>query len=289
LSLCVFLLKQTTLSQKIQKSYYTLYRYYIGSINYMLKQFIDESHLKLLNKKRRLPLAYLVSRGITLEEIKRFKIGYTGPKSKNVVAGDPDSENFNKWLGRGGYFVKNRIVFPIYDEMGEAKGIETRALDKRSMSVLSEKYKFLLEESNLAESEVRYKKFYLSQGKYSACFFGLPGALESIWDKKEIFLTEGIIDCICLFKLFPNCLSSMTANINYYQMSWLKRFATRVILLYDMDKKGQEAIAKIKKNLESDLSVFAINLKGNDVNDTLLSGGLSELKYIINSKMDRFF
>lgn len=242
----------------------------------------------------KLPLAYLVSRGITLEEIKRHRIGYIGSIFNNI----PDTEDknikaFNKWLGYKGKFVANRIVFPIYNELGEIKGIETRGLDQRSMDSLKPKFKESLKEviKKLPESTVRYKKFYPEKEKFSPFFFGLPGALDSIWEKKEVFITEGIFDAISLMKLFPNCISTLTANINDYQISWLKRYCEKVILVFDVDKKGKQSVLRIKDLLSDYLKVYSIGLPSadKDLNDFVVNKGIKELSLIVQEKMSMFY
>jgi len=148
-----------------------------------LDRVVKQCHVNLLQPTAKIPLAYLVSRGMTLDEIRKYNIGYTGNFIQNIVPEEhEDAPAFNKWLGTRGKFVKGRIVFPVYDEMGKVKGIETRALDLRAMDVLLPKYKTSLKPliDKLPESSVRYKKFYLEKIKQTAFFFGLPHTLESI-------------------------------------------------------------------------------------------------------------
>ena len=190
------------------------------------------------------------------------------------------------------FIVKGRIVFPVQDEVGNFKGIETRGLDQRAMDVLKPKFKVSLKSliDSLPESSVRYKKFYLEKVKNSAFFFGLPGNLTSIWETRTAFITEGIVDLMSLEKAVPNVVTPMTANINEYQLNWLKRYVDKVITVFDMDPKGQQATIKIKKELEpAGISVYSINLKGRDVNDFVMKHGVSELKMTIKDKMDYFF
>lgn len=256
-----------------------------------LDDVVEKCHNNLLKVSSKVPLAYLVSRGISLEDIKKYKIGYIERSFDNIRGEDKDIQNFNKWLGTRGYFVRERILFPITDELGNIKGIETRAIDKRAAEVMLPKYKEAFKEqiSKLQESSVRYKKFYLEKSKYSAFFFGLPHNLEAIWQEKTVFLTEGIFDMISLGKIKPNCLSSLTANINEYQILWLKRYAERVILLFDMDKKGKESVDKLKRNLGDEFLVYSISLKNKDVNETVVKSGVKELELLINEKMSTFF
>jgi len=257
--------------------------------NCFLNEIVKKCHINLLQKSSKLALAYLVSRGITLGDIKNYNIGYISNFLENIENKTDDANNFNKWLGYRGRFVSKRIVFPIYDEVGTIKGIETRALDQKSMDVLDKKYLPLVKDANLHINDVRYKKFYLDKSKYTACFFGLPSALESIWKERSVFLTEGIFDCLSILKIYPNCLSSLTANINKYQIMWLKRYVKRVILIFDMDKKGQDSIERIKDILGDDLSVYSVQLKNKDINETVIKNGAKELKLIIDDKLTRFF
>ena len=176
-----------------------------------LDDFIERSHCNLLQTTAKLPLAYLVSRGVTLQEIKKYKLGFSGTFMPNVDESlDPEAKHFNKWLGWRGKFIKGRLVFPIYDGLGNVKGIETRALDRRSMDVLKPRFKESLKHliDATPENEIRYKKFYFEKSKFTSTFFCLPGSLESIWETRTVFLTEGILDLLTVLKIKPNCLSS---------------------------------------------------------------------------------
>ena len=109
-----------------------------------LNTVAEKCHANLITSSAKLPLAYLVSRGVSFEEIKQYKIGYIGKILRNIKPKGADKdeiENFNKWLGTNGKFVTDRIVFPIFDELGNIRGIETRGLDQRAMKVLKPEYK----------------------------------------------------------------------------------------------------------------------------------------------------
>jgi len=258
---------------------------------HFLESFIEKCHIALLQKNSKIPLSYLISRGISLDEIKTQKIGYIGKFMNNPIDTEEEEiKNFNKWMGKRGYFISERIIFPIFDELGHIKGIETRALDKEAMKVLKPEYKEKFKDliDNLSDTSVRYSKFYLDKSRYSACFFGLPNSLKTIWDTRTLFLTEGIFDCLTLLKLYPNCLASLTANVNKYQIDWLRRYVNKIIFLFDGDKKGKEAVEKLKERLGSDFQICSINLVKKDVNETALAIGLKDLKNIIDDKLTRF-
>ena len=256
-----------------------------------LNDFVEKSHLNLMTSSSRLALAYLVSRGLTLEEIKKFKIGFSPTIYNHDKTDDEESQNFAKWLGSRGSFVKKRLVFPIYDEMGVIRGIETRALDKKAANILKPKFKDMLKEDilRLSDSEIRYKKFYFEKNKFLSNFYGLPHALEEIWETKTAILTEGIFDLISVAKFKKNCLSPLTANMTHYQIDWLRRYANTLIIMFDMDEKGKQSAEKIKKEFSSDFTIHIVNFKGKDLNDYLINNGEKDLKYLINSKLDSLF
>ncbi|MDB4330317.1 toprim domain-containing protein [bacterium] len=258
-----------------------------------LDDFVEKCHINLLQPSSKIPLAYLVSRGISLKEIKKYKLGYSPTFYKNPDKEEhEEAEHFNSWLGWKGRFIKNRLVFPIHDEMNGLLGIETRGLDKRAMSVLLPKFKNNLKDNiaKLPETEVRYKKFYFEKNRHMATFFGLPEGLKSIWETKEVYLTEGIFDMLSLNKIKPNCLTPLTANINEYQITWLKRYVNKVILLFDMDEKGKKAVKRLKYAFkDDDIQVHSIPLKSRDVNEFVMTYGQKELELYLNDKLDTIF
>lgn len=257
-----------------------------------LDDIVLKAHNYLLTSECKLALAYLVSRGITFEEIKQYKIGYIGKILSNVTDTSEDAQEFNKWIGYKGKFVSNRIVFPIYSEYGNIKGLETRGLDKQALtSTLASKYLISLDkEINKAPvSLLRYRKFYLKNSLLTGCFFGLPNSLPSIWEKKSLFVTEGIFDCISLKKIYPNCISSLTANVNDEQMNWMRRYSNNVILVFDTDKKGKIASEKIKRELSDTFRINSVYLKGSDVNEMLVKEGVKDLKNLIDYQLNSFF
>lgn len=254
-----------------------------------LQPVIDKCHANLFTSK--VALAYLISRKVSVDDMKKYKIGYIGKVFSNIKDECADSNLFNKWLGPKGQYIGNRIVFPIYDELGNIKGIETRGLDKTILSNIRSEYINTTKEGiqQLPDSTIRYKKFYLTKSKHTACFFGMPSALKSIWDTKYVFLTEGIFDCLSLMKIYPNCVSSMTANINEYQINWLKRYTNKLIFLFDTDKKGKDSVGKLKEKYEKDFLIYSVGLKGDDVNEVEIKSGIGDLKKMVEYKMNMMF
>lgn len=254
-----------------------------------LEEFVEKCQNNLLVASSKVPLAYLVSRGITLTDIKKYKIGFSGNFISRIPETDSDSKNFNFWIRN----ISKRITLPIFDELGKIRGVETRALDQSTLiNTLESKYKEKFRENILKfpENSLRYNKFYLEETKFVANFFGLPAAMETVWKEKAAYLTEGAFDCISLAQIFPNSLSALTANINDNQISWLKRYTTKIYLVFDSDKKGREAATKVKKLLvDTPTQVIEIGIPGKDINAFHIEQGLEELKKYITEKLKFYF
>ena len=260
-----------------------------------LNDVVEQCHANLLQKSAALPLAYLISRGVTLLEIKQYRIGYIGnifsAPSQIDSKFELDQQHFNKWSGSFGKNVRSRIVFPIYDALGNLQGIETKGLDKAAVQKdLKPKYKdsFKLAISGLPEKSMRYYKFYLSETKHSAIFFGLPQSLKSIWETQSIFLTEGIFDCLSILKLYPNCVSSLTANLGVPQKDWLRRYVKKIYLLYDADKIGNAAISKLKQEYGDTFYICPIQFKNKDANGFYMDSSPIEFKFYLENKLKNF-
>lgn len=254
-----------------------------------LDEFVEKCQNNLLLATSKVPLAYLVSRGISLADIKKYKLGFSGNILPRIPETDSDSKNFNFWIRN----IAKRITLPVFDEFGKIRGVETRALDQSTLlNTLDLKYREKFKENILKfpESSLRYNKFYLEETKFVANFFGLPTAMESIWKEKAVYLTEGAFDCISLAQIFPNSLSALTANLNDHQISWLKRYTTKIHLLFDSDKKGREAAVKVKKLLaDTNTQVIEIGIPGKDINAFYIEHGLTELKKHITEKLKFYF
>lgn len=256
-----------------------------------LDDIVAHCHSTLLQPTSKIPLAYLLSRGITLEEMKKYRIGYIHTFLPRIQSDHEEWEDFTKWSGPRGTYIGKRLVFPIHDELGNIKGIETRAVDRKSMSILKPEYKKSLKNliEKLPDNEVRYKKFYLKKCKFTPIFYGLPYALESIWATRTAFMSEGIIDHLSLAKIMPNSISPLTANLSKYQIKWLRRYVENLFLLFDMDEKGKESVEKMKKFYGRDFNIHSIPLKGKDINQFLIDFGVKDLEFHIKKSTDRIF
>jgi DNA primase len=159
-------------------------------------------------------LDYLLSRGMSLEQIEQFRIGY----STRQLAINKDRKIFpTSYTGDGGF-----VIFPLQSLSGKYVGFVSRAI-----------------------TEKRYQKNVLDT--VEPYFFGLnQEALEAIWETKTVFLVEGAFDYFPLQRAFKNTLCLTSANMSVEQNLFLNRFVSTVYLCLDNDKKGKAAAQYIK-------------------------------------------
>lgn len=165
-------------------------------------------------------LEYMSGRKIYEEDVKKFNIGYVNnnglPNIKN--------KEWMEWKEKAK--LRNAIVFPLYNMVGKPVALEFRTIKKKFH------FKFIPDQTKDIET----------------FFFGLPQALEAIWETKTIYIAEGPSDALTMHKALPNVVASSTAGLTTKQLSFIKRYVDKVIFVYDNDKTG-----KLKQEKLSDL------------------------------------
>jgi len=178
--------------------------------------FLDCVSLNLHNSLKRYDMAlnYLKSRNVTDEEIERFNIGYTKIFGLPDISGE-DRDSFIKDTYRGQKLAQ-KIVFPLYNYLGNVVGLFGRAIDSKEF------------------------KYYLSpEAKYTGALFGLLQALPYIYETGRVYVVEGPFDLLALNKVCKNSVAAMTAGISEAQYNLLSLIATEIITVFDSDGPGQ--------------------------------------------------
>lgn len=123
-----------------------------------------------------------------------------------------------------GYFdlLRNRALFPILNLRGKVAGFGGRTLG-------DEQPKYL----NSPESPTFQK---------SKLVFGLYQAQKHIREKDEVILVEGYFDVLALHKAgFQNVVATCGTSLTADHLKLLRRFATRLTVLFDGDSAGISA------------------------------------------------
>ena len=203
----------------------------------LVQKAVDFYHDCLINRPDARPAReYLKSRGYDSEIAKRFSLGWA-PKewdglSKHLNTSNKNLEDaglgaLNKYNNQYDFF-RDRIMFPIFNERGEAVAFGGRQLPDGEQP----KYK------NTSDRAKIYSK--------KETLYGLNWAKTEASKLSEIVVCEGYTDVIGahlagIERTVATCGTSMTE----YHAKKLGRFAPRVVLAYDADKAGQAAAERV--------------------------------------------
>lgn len=217
---------------------------------------------------------YVKKRKLNNATLKNFIIGYSGNfdelykflKSKGfsdeaILASDLVNRN-----ERGQYIdrFRHRLMFPIQDVRGRIIAFGGRVLD-------DSKPKYINSPENLVYSKGRN-------------LFGLFNAKKG--DTKKILIVEGYMDVISLHQRgITNVVASLGTALTEAQGRLLRRSSEQVILGYDADGAGQEAIMRgldILKNLGCDVRVLQIS-GAKDPDEYVTKFGEDRLKKCIDN------
>ncbi len=201
-------------------------------------------------------MEYLYSRKVTDEDIKNYELGYS--RIVNAI-GDNSAEWIRFvdecWRGKK---LERKIIFPIRDQLGKLSGLSGRAIDTKE-----------------------FKNFITTEGKFGGFFFGLHQALPHIYERNFAFVVEGFFDVIALSKVFPNTVGSLTAGIMDSQFDLLSTYCDNIIVMFDTDKAGREAMERAEKRK----GVYPLVLGYKDPARCLEYWGLEKFKKFMDKKL----
>lgn len=216
-----------------------------GPSKALLKEALNEAsqffHFALLHSKEaEEALCYLYERGIDLEFIRQFQIGYA-PKTSGMLRKLMHAKNISDALlldagllsqtkeGNFRDFFSDRILFPIHHHTGEVIGFSGR---KYKEETFGGKY------INTPETPL-FKK--------SRVLFGLNYSRKRIAKERKALIVEGQIDALRLIQSGFNITvaGQGTAFGEGHVKELISLGINQVFLALDADKAGQEATAKI--------------------------------------------
>ncbi|CBW54174.1 DNA primase [Mycoplasma mycoides subsp. capri LC str. 95010] len=219
-------------------------------------------------------LEYLKSRNISIEQIKKFEIGFASDKTNLVQKlldknyNSLDIEKANLGIITNSYtkdYFINRIIFPIKDENNQVIGFSGRSFTKDNEP------KYL----NTKENKV-FKKSHLA--------YNITSALKISKSLKKIIVLEGFMDVISLSKIdINNTIALMGTSLSNYHLNLFKRHNLDVLLFLDGDDPGIQANIKISHQLlKEKINVLVIDNQTNNDPDELVNNNVEYLKQIIN-------
>ena len=220
-------------------------------------------------------LQYLNSRGITKESIDKFQIGYASSSNDtiNYLKNNFFDLSMAKELGiidsgSNGLYARfiERITFPIFLQSGKLVGFGGRTISGHNAKYVNSPATKLFNKS--------------------ALLFGYNLARESIYQSKEIIITEGYLDVVMLHQAgFANSVATLGTALTSQHIPLLKKSDAKVILGYDGDKAGMEAAYKASILLAQNDFVGGVVIfqNGQDPADYVKEGRVDELKSLLLS------
>ena len=251
-------------------------------------------HSTMMSQQGKIGLDYFLSRGLTMQTIKHFGLGYA-PDSWDALLKYMRSKGFtNQELydanlvrkseknGRAHFYdnFKNRAMVPIIDLRGNVIAFGGRVLD-------DSKPKYI----NTSDTLV-YKK---SDGVF-ALNFAKNG------NPSQIIVAEGYMDVIALHQAgFTNSIACLGTALTQEQARLVSRYAEEVVLSYDSDEAGQKATKRaIEIFGKTGVKIRVLKLTGGKDPDeiikkfgkekfrSLIEGAANDIEYAILREREKY-
>ncbi len=206
---------------------------------------------------------YLIKRGINIETIKDYCLGFAPEgwgsvvkylRSKNLSL--PNAQKLGLIIGKGNgqYYdrFRNRIVFPIYNVSHRIMGFGGRIISEGEPKYL-----------NSPESFIYQKRRNL---------YGLQTALKYIKKENRVIIVEGYIDLLSLHQAgIKNTVAALGTALTEQQIQILKRYTSNIITVFDSDPSGKKAmIRSLEPFLNNSVSPRVVILPPGDDPDSFV-------------------
>ncbi|HWE04207.1 MAG TPA: DNA primase [Tepidisphaeraceae bacterium] len=226
---------------------------------------------------------YLKERGIEDGSIKRFQIGFAADGWDGLLRGAVGRKYPPEQLALGGLVkmresgqgaydtFRNRLMFPIRDDSGRVI-----AFGGRVMPGSADPAKYL----NSPETPLFSK---------SRCVFGLDLAKQKIVESRTAVVVEGYTDVVMAHQFgASNVVSILGTAMTEQHVQMLRRFADRIVLLFDADTAGDTAVDRavgLFLTQEVDIAVASMP-DGVDPDEYLLAHGAESFNQLIAAGAD---
>ena len=209
-----------------------------GKLREMHVQAIELYHQQLFSPQGKAALEYLLSRGLTEETIRTFKLGYA-PEDWDFLVSRLAKDHSPELLMLSGLAVRSekdgrlfdrfraRVMFPVLDDRGNAVGFGGRLMTAEKTDA-----KYL----NSPETPIYNKRKIL---------YGLHVTKDTIRKEKKAVIVEGYMDFLQLYQHgYINVVAGSGTAFTDEHARLLRRFADEAVLCYDSDTAGQKAAVR---------------------------------------------
>ena len=228
---------------------------------------------------------YVAKRRLTDETVRNFRLGYH-PDDRYWLQDKARGRFSTAQLiaagiirprdGGQGYStmdLADRLVFPVFDEKGRVVAFGGRVLPGRNDQNRGKYW-------NSWESSIFQKR---------RTTFAFDKARETIRRQKVAIVVEGYMDCIACHQAgVTSAIATLGTALTEDHVRFLRRFAERVVLVYDSDDAGQRAAERsISQFLAQDLDLRILNVpSGKDPADYLEDHSREEFLKLTESALE---
>ncbi len=220
-------------------------------------------------------LDYILDRGITLETVQKFQLGYS-PANRRWLRVFLKGKNYSdEFLDQSGLFSKkypnisffsHRLMFPICDRQGRVVAFGGRLLAGEGPKYIN------------SGDLVQYQK-----GK---TLYAFHHARQSIRKEKAVIFCEGYMDVLAYHQCgLTHAVAPLGTALTMDQVKLVQPFVEQVYLSFDTDQAGREATLKaILLCRQADIAVRVIALEGGkDPAEIMVNSGSKALTEFVNS------
>jgi DNA primase len=224
---------------------------------------------------------YIAKRGISDESVKKWRIGLADGSGSDLLASARRAQIPDKLLAAAGLVVGsglslndkfvNRLMFTITDVTGRVIGFGGRTLTGEGAKYINSPATVLFDKSN--------------------ALFGLEQARHQIDSSETAVVVEGYTDCIMAHQFgTANVIATLGTSFTAGHARILRRYAKKVVLLFDSDVAGIEAANRalgVALGSRIDIALASVP-EGKDPCDFLLAQGKDAFERVIENATDVF-
>jgi len=221
---------------------------------------------------------YLAARQITPESTKNWQLGLAINSPDDLLNAAKTKNISVKLLEQAGLLVGsnqdkfvNRLMFPISDVTDRIIGFGGRTLDESGAKYINSPTTVLFDKSN--------------------CLYGLDRARHQISSTETAVVVEGYTDCIMAHQFgATNVVATLGTSFTAGHARILRRYAKKVVLIFDSDAAGIEAANRALEVCLSqriDIKLASVP-EGKDPCDFLLVAGKDRFQQLIVNGVDVF-
>ncbi|HAP06392.1 MAG TPA: DNA primase [Planctomycetaceae bacterium] len=211
---------------------------------------------------------YVEKRRLTAETVRNFRLGYhpedrywlmdraRGKYTPAQLVSAGLLRERDEGQGYSAMDLADRLIFPIFDERSRIVAFGGRVLPGRNDQNRGKYW-------NSQESGIFQKR---------RTMYAFDRARETIRRQEFVIIVEGYMDCIACHQAgVLNAVATLGTALTEEHVRFLRRFASRVVLVYDSDDAGQRAAERsISQFIAQDLDLRILNVpSGKDPADYL--------------------